>query len=106
VTELLDVVDRAAVFIGNDSGPGHLAAFCGVPTFTIFGPQLPEWFSTLHPQTQSLEGKACPYKPCSDYCRFDVPYCMVNTTQEEVLEKVTGFLRRVLPNPALSRPVG
>lgn len=106
VTELLDVVDRAAVFIGNDSGPGHLAAFCGVPTFTIFGPQLPEWFSTLHPQTESLEGKACPYKPCSDYCRFDVPYCMVNTTQEEVLDKVSSFLRRVLPNPALSRPAG
>lgn len=96
VTELLDLVDRAGAFIGNDSGPGHLAAFCGVPTFTIFGPQLPEWFCPLHPETESLEGKACPYKPCSDYCRFQTPFCMVNTGAEEVQSKVRAFLSRVL----------
>ncbi len=49
VTELIALTDRAGAFIGNDSGPGHLAAFCGVPTFTLFGPQLPEWFAPLHP---------------------------------------------------------
>jgi hypothetical protein len=64
------LIDRAGAFIGNDSGPGHLAAFCGVPTFTLFGPQLPEWFAPLHPGSEWLEGKACPYKPCSDYCRY------------------------------------
>src|SRR5207302_8800488 len=47
VTELMHLVDKAAAFIGNDSGPGHLAAFSGVPSFTIFGPQLPEWFTSL-----------------------------------------------------------
>ena len=49
VTELIAQIDRAGAFIGNDSGPGHLAAICGVPTFTLFGPQLPEWFAPLHP---------------------------------------------------------
>jgi len=38
VPELLGQIDRAAAFIGNCSGPGHLAAICGVPTFTIYGP--------------------------------------------------------------------
>ncbi len=96
VAELLALTDRAGAFVGNDSGPGHLAAFCGVPTFTLFGPQLPEWFAPLHPASQWLEGKACPYKPCSDYCRFPVPYCMANSTEEEVWELVAAFVARTL----------
>src|SRR5438105_11749983 len=92
VTELIECTDRAGAFIGNDSGPGHLAAFCGVPTFTIFGPQLPEWFAPLNPASEWLEGKACPYKPCSDYCRFPVPYCMVNSEEDEVWELVEAFV--------------
>ena len=79
VAELFALADRAGAFIGNDSGPGHLAAFCGVPTFTLFGPQMPEWFAPLHPGSEWLEGKACPYKPCSDYCRFPTPCCMANS---------------------------
>lgn len=37
VKELMELLDIAAVFIGNDSGAGHLAAFNGLPTFTILG---------------------------------------------------------------------
>jgi heptosyltransferase-2 len=94
VSELLGLVDRAFAFIGNDSGPGHLAAFCGVPTFTIFGPQVPEWFAPPHPESEWMEGKACPYKPCSDYCRFPAPVCMVNITEEEVWARVAPFVAR------------
>ncbi len=92
VAELLALVDKAGAFIGNDSGPGHLAAFCGVPTFTLFGPQLPEWFAPLHPVAQVLEGKACPYKPCSDYCRFAEPFCLSRVTEDEVWIRVEWFL--------------
>jgi ADP-heptose:LPS heptosyltransferase len=96
VAELFTLVDRAGAFIGNDSGPGHLAAFCGVPTLTLFGPQMPEWFAPIHPKAEWLEGKACPYKPCSDYCRFPVPYCMVNSEEEEVWKRVEMFVGRTL----------
>jgi len=99
VTEVFALVDRAGAFIGNDSGPGHLAAFCGVPTFTLFGPQLPEWFAPLHPSAEWLEGKPCPYKPCSDYCRFPAPCCIVNTGDEEVWARVQAFVARNLPKP-------
>jgi heptosyltransferase-2 len=92
VTELLGIIDRASAFIGNDSGPGHLAAFVGIPTFTLFGPQLPEWFAPLHPSSRWFEGKACPYKPCSDYCRFSTPICMTNCSLEEVASAVESFL--------------
>ncbi len=92
VTELITLIDRADAFIGNDSGPGHLAATCGVPSFTIFGPQLPEWFAPLHPASKWIEGKACPYKPCSDYCRFDTPFCLWNLGEAEVFARVEKFL--------------
>jgi len=92
---LIALTEKAGAFIGNDSGPGNLAAFCGVPTFTIFGPQLPDWFAPLHPASEWLDGKACPYKPCSDYCRFPVPYCM-NSSEEEVYKRVEAFVTRTL----------
>jgi heptosyltransferase-2 len=92
-TELLVLMDQAGAFIGNDSGPGHLAAFCGVPTFTIFGSHLPDWFAPLHPAAEWIEGKACPYKPCSDYCRFPTPHCVGKTGLDEVWQHVEKFVK-------------
>ncbi len=105
VAELLALMDRSGAFIGNDSGPGNIAAFCGVPTFTLFGPQLPEWWAPLHPKSDWLEGKACPYKPCSDYCRFPEPLCMINQEVPEVWEAVSAFLRRTVPSPSAREAV-
>jgi len=98
VTELIALMDDAGAFIGNDSGPGHLAAFCGVPTFTLFGPQLPEWFAPLHPAAEWIEGKSCPYKPCSDYCRYATPHCLWNITEEEAWVSVEKFAAAHLRN--------
>ncbi|CAH9019253.1 glycosyltransferase family 9 protein [Candidatus Nitrosacidococcus sp. I8] len=44
-TNLLQVaaiLKQAQIFIGNDSGLGHLAAAVGTPTFTVFGPGNPD----------------------------------------------------------------
>jgi heptosyltransferase-2 len=96
VTELLGLLDQAGAFFGNDSGPGHLAAACGLPTFTVFGPQLPEWFAPLHPDSEVVEGKACPYKPCYDYCRFAEPFCLRGITVAEVWPRLEAFAQRHL----------
>jgi len=92
VTELLALIDRAALVVGNDSGPGHIAALVGVPTFTIFGPQLPEWFAPSHPVADWIEGKPCPFKPCSDYCRWPAPLCLTELTEAEVWNRVDKFI--------------
>ena len=102
VTDLIALLENAGAFIGNDSGPGHLAAFCGVPTFTIFGPQLPEWFAPLHPEAEWLDGKACPYKPCSDYCRFPEPYCITHSEVGEVSARIEAFVSRALSAPPVA----
>jgi len=36
--DLLEEIVSASVFVGNDSGPGHLAGILGVPTISLFGP--------------------------------------------------------------------
>lgn len=36
------LIARAAAFVGNDSGPGHMAAALDVPTLTLFGPGRPQ----------------------------------------------------------------
>lgn len=95
IGELLSVIDESALFIGNDSGPGHLAALCGVPTFTFFGPQFSEWFHPIHPLARWIDGKACPYKQCFDYCRYPTPHCLHGITGDEAIAKITQFVQSV-----------
>jgi lipopolysaccharide heptosyltransferase II len=42
LSELRVLVARAALYIGGDSGPLHIAATTGVPIVALFGPTLPE----------------------------------------------------------------
>ena len=39
--QLCALLERCALYVGNDSGPAHLAAELGVPTVTVFGPSSP-----------------------------------------------------------------
>jgi heptosyltransferase-2 len=94
VDRLFDTLADADRFVGNDSGPGHLAALLGVPTFTIFGPQLPELFAPQHPAAAWIEGGPCPYKPCFDSCRFPTPHCILSLATDEVWSRVAAWLAR------------
>jgi ADP-heptose:LPS heptosyltransferase len=92
LAELMDILDHAAIFIGNDSGPGHLAAILGVPTFTIFGNQFPARFSPLHPAAEWCEGDPCPYKPCYDSCRYLQPNCLLGVRADSAWLKLKTFV--------------
>ena len=94
ITTLMASLEDAGVFIGNDSGPGHLAALCGVPTFTLFGPHLPQGWAPLHPAAEWHPGRTCPYKPCEDRCRFGVHFCMVDVGCDEAWTYILPFVRR------------
>lgn len=94
LSDLLAWLDQGAVFVGNDSGPGHLAALCGVPTFTLFGPQLPQWFAPLHPAASWMEGADCDYKPCFDSCRYAEPYCLLKLDEPGVWARLEPFLEK------------
>lgn len=50
-TDLLQaaaVLAKVRLFVGNDSGLGHLAAACSVPTVTVFGPGDPARYHPWH----------------------------------------------------------
>jgi ADP-heptose:LPS heptosyltransferase len=43
------VIAGARAFVGNDSGPTHLAAQLGIPTIALFGPTDPRCWSPVGP---------------------------------------------------------
>lgn len=50
----------AALFVGNDSGPTHLAALCGCPTIALFGPGGSTIWHPIGPRSQVLGGDGWP----------------------------------------------
>jgi ADP-heptose:LPS heptosyltransferase len=88
------VIRDAAIFVGCDSGPAHLATCLGTPSVTLFGPSdAGKWATadTLHQVVQRLP--AC--GPCSMFgynklCR-DVA-CMSSISPQEVLDACRNVL--------------
>jgi len=57
LVELMDRIARASAFVGNDSGPGHLAAMLGLATVSIFGPADPSRWRPLGPRVEIVRGE-------------------------------------------------
>jgi heptosyltransferase-2 len=105
VRELSALLGAASVYVGNDSGPKHVAVAQQTPTVTVFGPEHPfEW----HPYPQSLhpyffvENLPCrrdaqPGMPA--WCGLDVcveqrHQCMTLIGPEPILQKCIEIHRR------------
>jgi ADP-heptose:LPS heptosyltransferase len=59
-TDLLQaaaILAQAQLFVGNDSGLGHLAAASGTPTVTVFGPGDPQRYHPWHPDARWTQSK-------------------------------------------------
>ena len=65
VHELAAVLSRARLFIGNNSGPMHVADAAGIPTLTVQGPNPLEWnvywTDAIHKQ---VAARNLPCVPC------------------------------------------
>lgn len=51
---LVDVLSQARAYLGNDSGPTHLASQLGVPTIALFGPTQPQTWAPQGPNVTIL----------------------------------------------------
>jgi len=96
IAQFMEILDGAGLFVGNDSGPGHLAGILGIPTFTLFGNQFPRRFVPLDADAEWMEGSECPYKPCYDSCRFARPECLLAIGENETWLKVKNFAAKHL----------
>ena len=94
VGELLWVLRRAKLFVGNDSGPTHLAAALGVPTVVLFGSSDAEvWYPWKAPSQlvqNSFDCNPCPGYRCLVY---DEPKCILSITAAQVKSSVDVLLR-------------
>ncbi|MGE5608197.1 MAG: glycosyltransferase family 9 protein [Bacillota bacterium] len=52
--DLLSSLADTSLFLGNDSGPSHLAGILGIPTFCLFGPTDPIVWHPLGPHVHTL----------------------------------------------------
>lgn len=96
------LLKRCHLFIGNDSGPMHLAAAAGVPVIEISCH--PQDGSPLHPNSPSIFGPwARPsrvlqpetgLKPCSERCDAAEPHCILAIQVDEVMTAVPSLLNR------------
>jgi predicted lipopolysaccharide heptosyltransferase III len=97
LAELRGVLDDAALFIGGDSGPLHIAATTDVPIVGLYGPTLPARSAPWRPAgipTVSIDAGALPCRPCDqrvcvthDYrCLAHIPADAVRDAAERLLE--------------------
>lgn len=90
LSELRALVERAALYIGGDSGPMHIASTSRVPIVSLYGPTLPArsapWRNPTWP-AEAVEVTDLPCRPCDQ--RVCVPgdfRCLTRITPEVVVD--------------------
>ena len=86
LTQLASILHKCNVFIGNDSGPMHLAAAVGIHTIGLYGPGDPTRFGPVGAKCQTIRQKLdCP--PCpGTTCRFGEEGCMSKIQVADVIQ--------------------
>ncbi len=100
LAELGALLARAAVVVGADTGPIHLAALLGVPTVALFGPKDPAVYAPRGARVRVVWKQVwcspCTLRRCGD------PVCMTEMGVGEVLPVVEAALggSPAVPGPA------
>lgn len=100
LAELRALLDSAALYIGGDSGPMHIASTSDVPIVGLYGPTLVERSAPWRPDTipvASVDAGALPCRPCDqricapgDFrCLTSIPPEAVTAAAERLLELET-----------------
>ena len=94
LTQLASILHICNVFIGNDSGPMHLAAAVGTQTIGLYGPGDPTHFGPMGTQCQTIRRKLdCP--PClGTTCQLGKEGCMSEIQVIDVIQtlEAAGYL--------------
>ena len=106
LTELFCLIGKAKLFVGNDSGPMHIAAAQGTKTIGLFGPNLPLRFGPFGKgNTGIYRGSNCEFSPCINVHLGQVPdclyprdgndyqKCMKNISVDDVMEEVERMMK-------------
>jgi heptosyltransferase-1 len=98
LSEVRELISRAALFLGPDSGPMHIAATTETPIVAYFGPTLPVHFAPWRAEAVTLE-KCFTCRPCRQRkCPFKDFRCLHTISPEEVFQTVLRTARQHGPN--------
>ncbi len=96
LTELRALVERAALYIGGDSGPMHVAATSGVSMVSLYGPTLPVRSAPWRParwHSVAIEVSGLPCRPCDQRrCAPGDFRCLNRISPSQVIEAAAGLL--------------
>lgn len=82
---------RASLFIGNDSGPLHIAVAVGTPSIGLFGPGDPIFHPVAEQSRYIHHVLEC--NPCDQvHCKYADNPCIRRITEAEVMKKVIELL--------------
>jgi len=90
--ELREVIARAALFVGPDSGPMHIAATTRTPVVALFGPTLPDHFAPWRAEA-TVVSKELACRPCKQReCVTQDFRCLRTITVDEVFAAARKYL--------------
>jgi len=93
--EMASVLKRCELFLGNDSGPMHVAVASGVTAVGLFGPGEYERFRPWGTNHEVIRlGLTC--NPCSEDCKFGEALCIKGVTVDQVQRVLAKKLGPVL----------
>ena len=97
------LMEKADAFVGNDSGPMHMAAAAGAPVVALFGPLSPRRYAPPGERItvfySDLECSPCPMYFSKNFCHRGHNYCMDDFPPSEIADAVM----RSIQSPALPR---
>lgn len=98
LAELARFLSQTQGFIGNDSGPFHLASALGVPGCSIYGPTELELWGPLNPVSRVVRSEQ---RPCVKACRepsclFD-NQCLRAVSPRQVMDAFQSIISQAAP---------
>jgi len=96
--EMASILKHCNLFIGNDSGPLHVATAAGTPVVGFYGPGEYQRFKPWGRNHDTLRlGLSC--SPCSQNCKFREPRCIEGITVSQAKKLLTRKLGSILDLP-------
>ncbi len=91
VSQLAELLKRCHLFLGNDSGPMHVAAAVGTQTIGLYGPGDPARFGPIGSNCLAVRRQLhCP--PCmGTVCKFGGEGCMKDIRTEDIIQTIQAI---------------
>ena len=113
IPDLVALLARARIVVGNDSGAAHVASAVGTPVVSVFGSTVSGMgYAAFGPLTRVVERAGLDCRPCGRHGARSCPLghfrCMTEVTADQVLARVDELLAvtgRMVATPSRAEPV-